>query len=74
MTGGRAFFPNSFNQLDYYIDLIHSELRNQYVLGYVPNNKTHDGKWRRIHVKLDPPPGLPRLIVRAKEGYYAPKN
>lgn len=74
MTGGRAFFPNSFNELDYYIDLIHSELRNQYVLGYVPNNKTHDGKWRRIHVKLDPPPGLPRLIVRAKEGYYAPKN
>jgi Ca-activated chloride channel homolog len=74
MTGGRAFFPNSFNELDYYIDLIHSELRNQYVLGYVPNNKTHDGKWRRIHIKLDPPPGLPRLIVRAKEGYYAPKN
>ncbi len=74
MTGGRAFFPNSFNELDYYIDLIHSELRNQYVLGYVPNNKTHNGKWRRIHVKLDPPAGLPRLIVRAKEGYYAPKN
>jgi Ca-activated chloride channel family protein len=74
MTGGRAFFPNSFNELDYYIDLIHAELRNQYVLGYVPNNRTHDGKWRRIHVKLDPPPGLPRLIVRAKEGYYAPRN
>jgi Ca-activated chloride channel family protein len=74
MTGGRAFFPDSFNELDYYIDLIHSELRNQYVLGYVPNNKTHDGKWRRIHVKLEPPSGLPRLIVRAKEGYYAPKN
>jgi Ca-activated chloride channel family protein len=74
MTGGRAFFPNSFNELDYYIDLIHAELRNQYVLGYVPNNKSHDGKWRKIHVKLEPPPGLPRLIVRAKEGYYAPKN
>ena len=74
MTGGRAFFPNSFNELDYYIDLIHAELRNQYVIGYVPNNKSHDGKWRKIHVKLEPPPGLPRLIVRAKEGYYAPKN
>lgn len=74
MSGGRAFFPGSFNELDYYIDLIHSELRNQYVLGYVPNNKVHDGKWRKIQVKLDPPPGLPRLIVHAKEGYYAPKN
>jgi Ca-activated chloride channel homolog len=74
MTGGRTFFPNSFNELDYYIDLVHAELRNQYLLGYTPTNKTHDGKWRRITVKLDAPKGLPKLIVRAKEGYYAPKN
>jgi Ca-activated chloride channel family protein len=74
LTGGRAFFPNSFNELDYYIDLIHSELRSQYVVGYNPTNKNHDGKWRKIQVKLDPPPGLPKLIVHAKEGYYAPKR
>ena len=74
ITGGRAFFPNNFNELDYYIDLIHAELRNQYVLGYAPTNKTHDGKWRRIRVKLEPPAGLPKLLVHAKEGYYAPKN
>jgi len=74
ITGGRAFFPNNFNELDYYIDLIHAELRNQYILGYAPTNKTHDGKWRRIRVKLEPPQGLPKLIVHAKEGYYAPKS
>jgi Ca-activated chloride channel homolog len=74
ITGGRAFFPNNFNELDYYIDLIHAELRNQYILGYTPTNKTHDGKWRRIRVKLEPPQGLPKLIVHAKEGYYAPKS
>ncbi len=74
ITGGRAFFPNNFNELDYYIDLIHAELRNQYVLGYVPTNKTHDGKWRKISVRLKPPEGLPKLVVHAKEGYYAPKN
>jgi Ca-activated chloride channel homolog len=74
LTGGRAFFPNNFNELDYYIDLIHAELRNQYVIGYVPTNKTHDGKWRKIRVKLEPPEGLPKLIVHAKEGYYAPKS
>jgi Ca-activated chloride channel family protein len=73
LTGGRAFFPNSFNELDYYIDLIHSELRNQYILGYAPTNKEHDGKWRRIRVKLEAPEGLPKLSVNAKEGYYAPK-
>ena len=74
LTGGRAFFPNNFSELDYYIDLIHAELRNQYVLGYVPSNNSHDGKWRKIRVKLDPPEGLPKLIVHAKEGYYAPKS
>lgn len=74
ITGGRAFFPTSFNELDYFIDLIHAELRNQYLLGYSPTNKVHDGKWRKISVKLDAPEGLPKLAIHAKEGYYAPKN
>lgn len=74
ITGGRAFFPTSFNELDYYIDLVHAELRNQYILGYVPANKAHDGKWRKIRVKLEPPQGLPKLVVKARDGYYAPKS
>ena len=74
LTGGRVFFPNSFNELDYYIDLVHAELRNQYILGYTPTNKIHDGKWRKIEVKLDAPEGLPKLKIRTKEGYYAPKS
>jgi Ca-activated chloride channel homolog len=74
LTGGRSFFPFSFSELDYYIDLIHAELRNQYVLGYMPANKTHDGKWRQIRIKLDAPQGLPKLLIKAKEGYYAPKD
>ncbi len=73
MSGGRAFFPDNFNDLDYYVDLIYSELRNEYILGYVPSHKEHDGKWRKIQVKLDPPAGLPRLAVRTREGYYASK-
>ncbi len=74
LTGGRAFFPNNFNELDYYVDLIHAELRNQYVIGYVPTNSIHDGKWRRIRIKLDAPQGLPKLSIHAREGYNAPKN
>ncbi|MBI4482272.1 MAG: VWA domain-containing protein [Acidobacteria bacterium] len=74
LTGGRAFFPNNFSELDYYCDLIHTELRNQYVLGYISTNRAKDGRWRDVRVKLDPPEGLPKLKVRAKEGYYAPKK
>jgi Ca-activated chloride channel family protein len=74
LTGGRAFFPHSFSELDYYVDLIHAELRNQYVIGYHSTNKAQDGKWRKIRVKLDAPEGLPKLAVRAREGYYGPKQ
>jgi Ca-activated chloride channel homolog len=72
ITGGRPFFPNNFNELEYYIDIIHAELRSQYLLGYTPSNLEHDGKWRRINVRLEPPQGLPRLSIHAREGYYAP--
>ena len=74
ITGGRGFRPSNFNDLDYYIGLIHAELRSQYFLGYSPANGIHDGKWRHIQVKLDPLPGIPKLIINAREGYYAPKN
>jgi Ca-activated chloride channel family protein len=71
LTGGRPFFPNNFKQLDYFVDLIHTELRNQYVIGYTPNHKQTDGKWRKIKVRLQPPEGLPPLTVRSRQGYFA---
>lgn len=74
LTGGRAFFPNSFKQLDYFCDLIHTELRNQYLIGYTSSNRERDGKWRKIKVRLRIPEGLPKLRVRSREGYFAPQN
>ena len=65
---------NNFKQLDYFVDLIHTELRNQYVIGYSSTDQQTDGKWRKIKVRLDPPEGLPKLSIRAKEGYFAPLN
>jgi Ca-activated chloride channel homolog len=73
-SGGRVYFPRTFNELEYYIDLIHAELRNQYLLAYVPTNTAHDGKWRKIKVKVETPEGFSKLKVRARQGYNAPKN
>jgi Ca-activated chloride channel family protein len=72
-TGGRVFFPDT-GDLSYYIELIHTELRTQYLLGYTPTNQAQDGKWRRIAIKLDAPRGFPKLSIRAKQGYYAARN
>jgi len=70
-TGGQTFFIQSPSDLADVAAKIGIELRNQYLLGYRPKNPTHDGKWRKIRVKVNPPKGLPPLHVYAKTGYYA---
>ncbi|MGC2697844.1 MAG: VWA domain-containing protein [Candidatus Angelobacter sp.] len=74
VTGGRLFTITNPNELADVATKIGIELRNQYVLGYRPNNKVKDGHWRKIKVKLNPPKGLPHLNVYARAGYYAPSQ
>ncbi len=71
MTGGKAFFPRMNHELDDAVACIALELRRQYSIGYVPSNFKPDGKWRKIKLRIKPPPDLPRLMVRTREGYYA---
>jgi Ca-activated chloride channel homolog len=73
MTGGRVFPVSSLGDLPDIATKIGMELRNQYVLGYKPSDKRHNGTWRKIKVKLFPPKGLPPLNVYSKTGYYAPQ-
>jgi Ca-activated chloride channel homolog len=72
MTGGRTFAVRQIGDLPDIASKISMELRNQYVLGYRPIDRAHDGKWRKIKVKMRPPKGLPPLTVYAKSGYYGP--
>jgi Ca-activated chloride channel homolog len=72
MTGGRIFVVQNLSELPDIATKISMELRNQYVLGYIPSNRAHDGKWRKIKVRLRPPRGLPPLTVYARTGYYGP--
>jgi len=71
ITGGRAFFPDSVSELEDICTKIGVELKNQYVLGYHSTNEAKDGKWRKIHLKINAPKVLPNLSVRGKSGYYA---
>ncbi len=74
VTGGRAFFPQSDEELVDVCTQIALELRHQYSIGYYPTTNIRDGRWHKIKVKVDPPAGLPRLSVRAKEGYFGLKR
>ena len=71
-TGGRLFRVDDISEMGDIAAKISAELRNEYVLGYRSDDDKHDGKWRKVKVKLVPPAGLPPLLVHARNGYYAP--
>ena len=68
-TGGRAFFPYRVDDLAQSFLDIGDELRSQYSLAYVPANKSADGKFRRIQIRVN----RKGLIVRSRKGYFAPR-
>jgi Ca-activated chloride channel family protein len=71
-TGGRLFRVDDIDEMSDIAEKISNELRNQYVIGYKPKDLGHDGKWRKVKVRVNPPPGLPPLSVYARSGYYSP--
>ena len=67
-TGGRQYPVDNLNELPDIAAKIGVELRNQYVLGYSPQNQERDGKYRKVQVKLVQPRGLPPLRPFWKHG------
>jgi VWFA-related protein len=68
-TGGSAFFTGDMIALEKSFNRISKELRAQYLVTYDPTNKTYDGAFRKIDVKLAE--GRGNLKVKTKKGYKA---
>ena len=69
-TGGRAFFPFQMKDITHSFAAIEDELRSQYAVSYKPSDFDADGRFRSIEItalKKD-------LQVRARRGYYAPRQ
>jgi len=69
-TGGRAFFPYKMKDITHSFAAIEDELRSQYDVSYKPSDFDADGRYRSIQItalKKD-------LQVRARRGYYAPRQ
>ena len=73
-TGGRAFPVRDTEELPGISTRIGRELRDQYLLGYVPVNAARDGKYRRVKISLNPPAGAPALQMHHRQGYFAPSE
>ncbi len=69
-TGGRAFFPDSIEDMPVSFQAIQDELRSQYALVYKPADFKADGSFRPIYLFcLDR-----KYTVRVREGYFAPNS
>jgi Ca-activated chloride channel family protein len=66
-TGGRMLEVRGIGKLEEALDEISDELHHQYSLGYYPENKNWDGKFRKIQISTDDK----TYKVHARKGYYA---
>lgn len=66
-TGGRMLEVRGIAKLDAALDEIADELHHQYSLGYYPENKNWDGKFRKIQISTEEK----TYRVYARKGYYA---
>jgi VWFA-related protein len=70
-SGGKNFSAATLQDARAAFAQVANEIGTQYSLGYYPSNKTRDGQFRKITVQLR---GVKDGQVRAREGYYAPKQ
>jgi VWFA-related protein len=70
-SGGRNFEAATLQQASAAFAQVANEIGTQYSLGYYPSDKARDGRYRQIKVELR---GVRDATVRARDGYYAPKQ
>jgi VWFA-related protein len=69
-TGGKAFFPFKIQDVADAFSQIQDELRSQYAVAYKPADFTANGQYRKIEIMAD----NKKYKVRARKGYYAPRQ
>lgn len=69
-TGGRIISPLKDSELAAVYGQVAHELKNQYIITYVPKNLEHDGALRHIKVYL----ARPGYAARTRDSYYAPSS
>jgi VWFA-related protein len=69
-TGGKAFFPFKIQDVADAFSQIQDELRSQYAVAYKPADFVSNGQYRKIEIMAD----NKKYKVRARKGYYAPRQ
>ena len=67
-SGAMDYYPKDLTEVDKITPQVAHEIRNQYILGYLPLNANLDGTFRKINVQVK---GYGNITVRTRNGYYA---
>ncbi len=70
-TGGLTYYPFRAQDLEQDFENIANELRSQYSILFRPEPLKTDGRYHPVEVRI---PRRGDLVVRARKGYYAPKE
>ena len=72
VSGGRSFVAETLADAKAAFARVAADIGTMYSLGYYPTNKARDGKFRSI--KLEVRGVKDKAQIRARDGYYAPKQ
>jgi Ca-activated chloride channel family protein len=72
VSGGQSFVAATLADARAAFARVAADIGTQYSLGYYPTNKARDGKFRTI--KLEVKGVKEKAQIRARDGYYAPKQ
>ncbi|HEX8293064.1 MAG TPA: VWA domain-containing protein [Pyrinomonadaceae bacterium] len=74
LSGGRALFPSTVQELNSSLEAVADELRNQYVIGFAPAPAGKKDGWHEVRVRLDEvrDGGGRKLntVLRTRAGFY----
>jgi VWFA-related protein len=73
-TGGRAIWVHKMSDLATAMRDLSNQIRSEYLVSYNPAEVQNDGRYHRVRVEVQPPPGLARVFPYWRHGYLAPNE
>ena len=73
ISGGKIYFPQTFEDAEAAIDNVVSAVKNQYLIGYVPREPRKNKDWHSVKIKVSTPDANDKkqsLSVRTREGFF----
>ena len=70
-SGGLTFFPHEYGEVADIYARIALMLRNQYVIGFYPNNESLTPRWHKIKIKVKVPRQIGKTVTYYRDGYQS---